>query len=203
MCGVHRSRSSETLRWVWVGGFEILCRLSRLGRDLVSCHGHGNKQVANGGIAGECRRVYYSMFAWAPTSVREASPDGGNSDAKRQGAFCPKSSTRLHRTSKAPYIFPSMPPRLHDCSPSPYVHISSSLHLQRTSRAPGLLTQTPPRRHACSRPLVIPLRGNVYTPAAHFQTCFEAESARLQHASIPPCLHVRRPAACASQLQIS
>ena len=91
----------------------------------------------------------------------------------------------------------SMPPRLHDCSVSLYLHFSSPLHLQRTSRhllrqrpkansmppelqisiplclpSAHLQTSTRPRLHACSAPpelrSSIPLRG--ITPAAHLPT---------------------------------
>jgi len=138
-------------------------------------------------------------------------PDGGNRDAKPPGSVLPKALYTPAAHIQSSIHLPSMSPRLHDCSPSPYVHISSTLHLQRTSRAPGLLTQTPPRRHACSRPLAIPLRGNM--PAAHLYTSIpphydtyslppellrqiEATPTARRQNSIPPCrprLHACSP----------
>ncbi len=51
-------------------------------------------------------------------------------------------STHLQPASGAPELLKQIPPRLHACSPPPYLHASLLLHLRRASIAPELHTST-------------------------------------------------------------
>ena len=96
-------------------------------------------------------------------------------------------ANRGNACSASPELPGSMPRRLHDCSPSPY--LLEATHLQRTSRAPALNTATPPCLHACSTPPQLHTSFEA-TPVAHLR------SSRALQANSSTSLHKKDHAAC-------
>src|SRR5947207_6782136 len=92
----------------------------------------------------------------------------------------------------AAHLQGSMPPRLHDCSPSPY--LLEATHLQRASTAPWLHPSIPSRRSAFRDTVT---RYSVRWPC---KPAFRATRAnpikisRLHACSMPPELHSSTPA---------